>query len=72
MMVSVDESRKRYESHAIYDRKDCKKINEMYELLQRWPSAKTENCRYGVDTLRLLLPDIIDHERQTYQSKEKH
>ena len=70
MMISVDENKRRYESHAIYDRKDSKKINAIYELLQRWPSAKPDKCRYGVDTLRLLLPDIIEHERQTYQTKE--
>ena len=61
MIILVDEKNRKYDTWAINDRD--KKCDEIYEVLQRWPSAKPDRCRYGVDTLNLLLPDILQRER---------
>ena len=70
LIVSVDEEKKRFESWAIYDKEEVRQCKEIYELLQRWPHAKTKNCKYGVDSLHAVLPDIVKSEREIYADKD--
>ena len=62
LIISVDEKEKRYQSYAMHDKDDDKICAEIFELLHRWPSAKSKNCEYGIWCLNTLLPDIVEAE----------
>ena len=66
MIISVDEQNKKYESWGIHDKDDDARCDEIFQLLQKWTSASSKRCKYGIDTLNILLPDIIEKERQAY------
>ena len=37
---------------------------EIYANIKKWPPAKVSKCKYGIDTLDFILPDILDRHRQ--------
>ena len=62
LIILVDEKNCKYSTWAKHD-KD-KKCDEILELLQKWPPASHKRCKYGVDTLHTLLPDIVQSEQK--------
>ena len=62
LIILVDEKKCKFTSWAKHDRD--KKSDEIVELLQRWPPANPNHCKYGVDTLHTLLPDIVKSEQK--------
>ena len=69
MMVTVDENKCKYSSYAIYDKEFDVFCANLFDLINKWPRADESKCKYGVKTLRDLLPDIIASERKTYQKQ---
>ena len=49
----------KYQTWAIHDKKDNTACNEIYNFLQRWSPAPYGQCKYGTDTLKTVLPDIL-------------
>ena len=71
LIISVDEQQCKYQSYALHDRLEDKVCSEIYELLQKWPSANSSKCRYGVDCLHTLLPEIVMKQRQRASALDK-
>ena len=61
MIISLDEVNERYENWGIHDMDE--KWGEIQHLLQKWPPAKSQECKYGVNTLHYILPGIIEQHR---------
>ena len=62
LIILVDERNCKYTTWAKHDR--GKKCDEILELLNKWPPANSKRCKYGVDTLHTLLPDIVQSEQK--------
>ena len=62
LIISVDEHKFKYSVWAIHD--SDKESAEVYSLLKKWPSADPKRCKYGVDTLHKMLPDIVKNQQQ--------
>ena len=56
----------RYNTYGIHERICDEECGELYHLIHKWPRATPKKCRYGVDTLDILLPDIVEKLRQEY------
>ena len=63
LVVSVDEINCKFTSWAKHD-KD-KRCEEILQLAERWPEANTKRCKYGIDSLHAVLPDIVLHEQKS-------
>ena len=63
VIFSIDEINKRYETWAIHDRISDKKCEKVFQLIHQWPAARPQKCQYGVDTLELILPDVMEQQR---------
>ena len=62
LIFSVDEHKFKYSVWAIHD--SDKESAEIYSLLKKWPYADPKRCKYGVDTLHKMLPDIVKNQQQ--------
>ena len=71
LIVSVDEKKKRYTSWAIHDRYESTQCQAIYDQLKKWPAANTDKCKYGVETLIMLLPDIVKRGRVNPDGQSK-
>ena len=60
----MDEVNCKWESWAVHDKDENAKVEDIVTVLKKWPSANTKRCKYGVDTLHVLLPEIIGSEKQ--------
>ena len=69
IIISVDEINMKYNSWAIHDRSSDEELSEIYNLVHKWPRANSKKCKYGVDTLDIILPDILAHQRQEYMGE---
>ena len=69
IIISVDEINMKYNSWAIHDRSSDEELSAIYNLVHKWPRANSKKCRYGVDTLDIILPDILAHQRQEYMGE---
>ena len=63
LIVSVDERKMRYESWAIHDKEENELCAEVHHLLHKWPRANRSKCKYGYETLDIVLTDILDSLR---------
>ena len=64
VIVLVDELNMKYESWAIHDKEQNERCAEIYNLLHKWPRANSSKCKYGYETLSVILPEIVEHQRQ--------
>ena len=71
IIISVDEINMKYNSWAVHDRNSDEELSEIYNLVHKWPRANPKKCRYGVDTLDIILPDIVAHQKQEYMGKDE-
>ena len=69
MIVSVNETKNTYSSWATHDRD--KRSDEIYSLIQKWPSANKKNCDYGMFAIRAVLPDIKKQHQEHYSLEEE-
>ena len=59
LIIEVDEVKMKYQAYAIHDKERNRDCQRIFNLLQQWPDAIHSKCQYGVDTLRVMLPDIV-------------
>lgn len=62
LIIEVDEVKMKYQTYAVHDKEKNRDCQRIFDLLQQWPAAMESKCQYGVDTLRQLLPDIVQGE----------
>lgn len=68
MVVTVDETAKKYECWPIYLKESAEDCNEIYNLIQRWPSAKKSKCDYGIYALNELLDEAVEKLKTSYKA----
>ena len=71
IIITVDEIDMRYNTYAIHDRNCDEECGELYYLVHKWPRANPKKCRYGVDTLDIMLPDIVAQLRKEYMGEDE-
>ena len=63
IVVCHDITNRTYNTWAVHDRQHDALCEEIIQLIQRWPSANSKHCKDGIDTISMILPDIVKQMR---------
>ena len=66
MIIEIDEINQKWESWAIHNREEDKYVDEVMNLIHKWPPAIPSKCEYGVETLDTMLPEIVSQSRSCW------